>query len=459
MSGTGGLLSIETNRVAGSTNDHKRDYTAVIIAGGEEIPALAVTKIDIMSDFENKYRDDISITLLLPLGTIITNIGPYQDDLSIRLRETITGEYDYQDITYKAYLMENIPNDIEIAANPAYSDFERSNRINNVNITFALTLPLIEYVDAIHTGTTVRQVPPFSVLKVLFSKYIESINFAVDEGITSLTMVEPSNYEPRSQIIIPHNTRLVDLPSKLQDELGGIYSSGLGFFISRRDIHFWPLYDTDRNEEVKSRLHLILPYSPHTTILDSTYRLDGSILTVIGSGEPRVMDDTLGQTYHQGDSVRFVDGSKAFNALGDVKDSTIRANRADRNIEVTAVETGKRITTVSGSSSHITSNIYKEMSEKAKLGGITILVTWRYSNHFLIKPGMITTLFMHIRDDVVEIPGIVLSISTKKELETGGIANKTMLSSSVISIFIKREDWRMTEFKKSGKQSNINTLK
>lgn len=459
MTNTGGLLSIETNRVASGTSDHKREYSAIIIAGGEEISALSVTRIDISSDFENKYRDDISITLLLPLGTIVTNIGPYQDDLSIRLRETISGEYDYQEITYKAYLMENIPNDIEMAANPAYSDFERSNRIGNVNVTFSLTLPLIEYIDAIHTGTVVRQVPPFSVLKVLFSKYIESINFTLDEGVNTLTMVEPSNYEPRAQITIPHNTRLVDLPNKLQDELGGIYSAGLGFFISRRDIHFWPLYDTVRNEEVKSRLHLILPYSSHTSILDNTYTLDGSVLTVIGSGEPRIIDDTLGQTYHQGDSVRFVDGSKAFNALGDVSDSTIKANRSDRNVEVTAVESGKKITTVSGGSGHITSNFYKEMSKKAKLGGITVLVNWRYSNHFLIRPGMITTLFMHIRDDVVEIPGIVLSIVTKKELETAGHTTKTMLSSSTLRIFIKREDWRMAEFKKSGKQSNINTLR
>ncbi len=72
---------------------------------------------------------------------------------------------------------------------------------------------------------------------------------------------------------------------------------------------------------------------------------------------------------------------------------------------------------------------------------------------------MITNVYMFDGDDTREIPGIVMSITTKYELEQAGINNPTLLPSSVVSIFIKREDWRMKEFKGSGQQRNTITKK
>lgn len=455
----GGLLGSEVRRVSSRKTDARRKYTATIMAGPEEIPALAVTRIDIGSDFEKKYRDDISLTLLLPLGTLVSRIAPYQDDIRIVLRTSIVDTYDFEDVTYKAYLMEDMPNEVEMSTDPAFRDPDASNKLANVNVTFGLTLPLVEYLDAIRTGFVSRQDPPFAVLKVLFKKYMDAINFTTDEGIRSISMVEPSNYEPRSQIVVPDNTRLVDLPDILQNKMGGIYSSGMGFYLSRRDLFFWPLYDMKREDQNISRLHIILPVTIHSTILDNTYSKVGNIVTVIASGKPRVLDDTLGQTYYEGDSVRYLDGNRAFEPIGKAEGSVLTANRAERHVEVNAVNTGKKIQTIMGGSQVITSNIYKEMSKKAALSGVRVMIEWRYSNHYLIKPGMLTTLFMESRGDIREVPGIVISVHSKLELETEGMVSQTLLGSSVITVFISREDWRMSDFKASGKQSHINTIK
>lgn len=456
---SGGLLHREVTSISSKGTDFKRTYKAVIFAGTKQFQALSVTRLDIHSDFENNYRDDIAITLLVPLGTMLDKIAPYQDDLMIKLTEKISDSYDFRETEYKAYLMEDMPNDIERASDPAYRDMNTSNMVSNVNVTFSLTLPIVEYIDAIHTGTVVRQVPPFSVLKVLFDKHLSELNLSQDDVIKSITMVEPSNYEPREQIVIPHNTRLVDLPTILQNEMGGIYSAGLGFYLSRRSLHFWPLYDVERNEEMKSRLHVYIPSSKHSTIIDSTFKKEGGLVSILASGKPRIVDDTLGQTYAQGDSVRYLDGTKAFSPMGDVKDGVINSQRASRNVEASLVNTGKRVGSVSGTSGHITSNIYKEMSKKAKLDGIYLIVQWRYSNHYLITPGMITNVYMFDGNDTREIPGIVMSITTKYELEQAGINNPTLLPSSVVTVFIKREDWRMKEFKGSGQQRNTITKK
>lgn len=456
---SGGLLGGELRRIAGQQTDAKRNYTATIIAGGVETFAPAVTRIDIGSDFEKKYRDDIAITLLLPLGTLVNKIAPYQDDITIRLRTSIVGLYDYEDVTYKAYLMEDMPNDVQLSSDPAFKDAETANKLTNVNVSFGLTLQLVEYLDAIRTGFVSRQDPPFSILKVLFKRYIEAINFTLDEGIRSLSMVEASNHTPRVQTIIPDNTRLVDLPDILQDKMGGVYSAGMGFYLSRRDLYFWPLYDMNRDDPSIPRLHVIMPVTAHSSMLDNTYEVRGNIVTIVASGKPRVIDDTLGQTYYEGDSVRYLDGAKAFEPIGTASGSTLTADRVSRHVEVTAVNTAKRISTVSGGSQVITSNVYREMSKKAKLNGIRIIIEWRYSNHYLIKPGMLVTLFMDSRGDVREIPGIVIGVHSKLELEQKGMTSKTLLGSSAITVFVKREDWRMDQYKASGQQANINTVK
>lgn len=457
MSISGGMLGSEVNRISSNKTDSRRKYTATITAGGVETRAMSVTRLDIASDFEKKYRDDITITLLLPLGTLINQIAPYQDDLTIRIRTSLPGTYDYEDVTYKAYLMEDMPNEVEMSHNPAFKDTNTTNKLSNVNVSFSLTLPLVEYLDAIRTGFIARQDPPFAILKVLFNKYVEAINFAMDEGVRSLTMVEPSNYQPRAQTIIPDNTRLVDLPDILQDKMGGIYSSGMGFYLSRRDLFFWPLYDVNRDDPSISKLHVMMPVSGHSSVLDNTYLKEGNIVTILASGKPRVVDDTLGQTYHEGDSVRYLDGNKAFEPMGTVKGGVITANRVDRNVESNVISTAKRIQTVTGGSQKITSNVYREMSRKASMNGVRVMVEWRYSNHHLIKPGMLVTLFMESRGDVKEVPGIVIGAFSKFEMETEGMSNETLLSSTVISVFIKRDDWRMDKFRSAGQQASVHT--
>lgn len=457
MSMTGGLLAGEISSIAGNRTDYKRSYNAVIVAGDETIQAISVTRLDIGSDFESGYRDEITITLLLPLGTVMNKIGPYQDDLTIRLKETIPNTYDFQETEYRAFLREDIPNEIEGSFDPVFRDNEKSNQAGNINVSFALTLPIIEYIDAITTGTVLRQVPPFSVLKVLFDQHISAINLTMDEGILDITMVEPSNFEPRVQIIIPHGTKLIHLPDLMQDKMGGVYSTGMGFYISRRSIHFWPLYDVERTEEIKHRLHIYMPVSSHSTMIDNTYKKEGDVISILASGRPKIIDDSLGASYNEGDSVRYVDGNAAFSALGEVEDGVITANRADRNIETTVTSTQKAVNTVSGNSSKITSNIYAEMSRKARIDGIYLIVEWRYSNHYLIKPGMITTVFMNNNSDVREIPAIVCGVYSKYELENDGITNDILLSSATIKLFIKREDWKMREFVDSGQQRSIAT--
>lgn len=456
---SGGLLGNELRRVASKDKSTRKKYTSTILAGGKEIQALSVTRVDIGSNFEKKYRDDITVTLLLPLGTLINEIAPYQDDLTIRLRVSTVGSYEMDELSYKAYLMEDMPNDVEVSTDPGFRDPENANRLSNVNVSFGLTLSLVEYLDAIRTGFVSRMDPPFAVLKVLFKRYMDAINFTVDEGIRSISMVEASNLQPRPQIVIPDNTRLVDLPDILQDKMGGIYSSGLGFYLMERDLYFWPLYDMNRNEASVPRLHIIMPVTIHASILDNTYDTIGNLVTIIASGKPKVIDDTLGQTYREGDSIRYQDGNVAFEPLGDAKGGVITADRQKRHIETNAVTTGKKIQTVSGGSQVITSNIYREMSKKAELNGIRVMIEWRYSDHYLIKPGMQTTLFMESRGDVKEIPGVVIAIHSKLELESEGVASQVLVGSSVITVFINREDWRMADFKSSGMQSNINTVK
>lgn len=457
MANNNTLMSREIKEIASKKTDFKRLFSATILAGGQEIKALSVTRLDIRSDFENNYRDDIAVTLLLPLGTVLENIAPYQDDLVIYLKETIVGEYDYIINEYNAYLMEDLPNDIERSADPVFRDTEKSNRTSTINITFSLTSPIIKKMDAVHTGGVILNEPVYKIILILFEKYLGPTSPTRVEGLQDITMVEPSNVEPRAQTIIPHNTRLVHIPQIMQDQMGGVYSGGMGFYLQMRSLYFWGIYDTEKGRDIKNRLHIYCPTSIHSISIENTYKREGRIISIVASNKPRIQDDTLGQSFLEGDSVRYADGNKAFEPVGKIVGDEIIADRRSRNIETGLVDVSINSTSISGYSSHFTSNVFKEMERKARINGIYVYVEWRYSSHYLIRPGMLTSIYMYNGDDIIEVEGLVMAVTSKYELERDGINENTLLPSSVITVFVKREEFKMKKFISSGTQRNIKT--
>lgn len=438
---SGGPLVFEINRIANSSAHRNSTTKAEIHCGPHVITAHQVLRDDRSADFETTYRESRTVTLALSLGDVISYIGPYQDDIKIMLHTTkSTDDMVVESVMYRGYLRDDLPRNIMASASPMLADTESSNRAAMVNISFAINLIVVEYLDNISIGTVVRPAPPFTILKTMMRLYLDQINLSESDCITSLSMYEPSNFEARTQTPIPQNTRLVELPDLLQNKYGGIYSTGLGWYLHKRDLYFWPMYDLVRDQYNLKYLHVIIGPSKHSIMIDRTWLVEGNVVSIIASSPIHVRDDSLGQINLGGDSVRYMDGHKVLDQTGSVKDNVYTADRAASNTELTALRTRQPLNIIRPSKTKVTSNIYRELSRIAKRGVVYLQVTWRFSEHELIIPGMMVKLFYHRGDEVHETTGTVAAIMSVNESSKTGMLDSAMVSTSVLNIIIDRYD-------------------
>lgn len=438
---TGGPLSREISRIATNAIHRNTGIDIEVHAGPHVINAHQLLRDDRHSDFENNYRDNRTITIALSLGDVVQKIGPFQDDIKILISTyNDTDEGIKESTMYRAYIRDEIPRNLQSSSSPILDTEESSNRAGIVNVSFSINLIVVEYLDNITIGTVIRPAPPFSILKTMMNLYLGAINLTEDDKIKSLSMYEASNFEARTQTPIPQNTRLVDLPDLLQTKYGGIYSTGLGFYLHNRDLFFWPMYDLKREKYNQKYLHVVMGASTHAGILDKTYLIEGNVVSIIATTPVDVRDDSLGQLNNGGDSVRYLDARKALGAAGKAVDNVFISERASTNTELTAAKTRQPVNIVRSSKSRVTSNVYFELSKIAKRSVVYMRVTWKFSNHDLIIPGMLTKVLYARDGEVFETTGTVVSISTVTQTTKPGMLEKTLVSNSIVTIILDRYD-------------------
>ena len=447
---SGGIMELATRSILAGNNRTVYDVDAVIHAGGVDLPVHSVSRIDTHSDFVTQYRDVTSITVLVSTGDLIMKIAPFQDDLTVTVNSNRDDSRVMMGNTYRAYLTEDIPSSIGTADSGLYKDAETANRFSTVSITIALVHLAVEYLDSIQTGMVCRVTPPFTVLKVLFKKYLDEINFTSEVAIDSLTFEEPSNLSNREIINIPQPTRLVELPDLLQNREGGIYTTGLGWYLYNSGLYFWPLYDIGSEPKTSRRMHVYIGPTKHSSIIDQTYKVENQLLSIIGTGPLSVIDDTLGQINNQGDTIRYLDGNTAFGAGAVAKDNVLHMDRKSTHIETAVAETGQAMQVARTGPMVVTSNIYRELSKKAMLSGVTVQFVWRYSDPRLVVPGMRVTLFYLKNNELLEIDGRLMGMSSSEELLGSGITSKRMSQVTVVSVFIDRKSPVFDQFVKTG---------
>lgn len=445
-------LDFEINRFLTGKVDREMRVRAIIRAGEKDINPIKVVRLDVSSDFEDNYKDEMSVTIAMPMGDVIHDIGPFQDDLKITLIEERyeDGMYVPRPSEYRAYLLQEIPKRIVSSNSPAMNSRGEANSSEIMTVGFSLEPVVMEYIDNSSTGTIVKSVAPHSVLTTLFANVIDSIVVNDDERITAIDMYQPSNVTPKDQMIIPHHTPIVELPDLLQSKLGGIYSTGLGFYIQNQVVYFWPLYDTKRISINSKKLQVILSPTRHFKASESTTIIDNDTVAILGTGPIEVFDDTLGDINKGGDSVRYLDAGSAIGGFGKTVDNHFIADRAGSNSEMSTVKTGSGITRARQGAGKVTSNVFEQASKLAQRDGIRLTVVWRNSDRNLLIPGMVTTIIYYTDGEVREASGVLLSCISSIEMIGKGLVEGSMVNTSVLTVFIDRNDPIFADYVEAG---------
>lgn len=418
-----------------------------IHCGGKDIAPLQVLRFDVGRNYRGAYTDDLSLVLALGAGTLMNDIGPYQDDIKITINisyadTTGTQKTDLPVMsrTYIAYLGDEIPRPTDTAFNPSLQDTETANRSSIKNTTFVLEMAAVSQLRKQSLGTIGKACPPYELMRTLLTKACQSLKLGKDEVIDKFDMADANNLTARDHVIVPDNTPVLEIPDYIQNKSGGIYSTGLGFYIQGQCLFTWPMYDTTRQDSAKRVLQVVMAPSRHSTMLDKTWRDGGRMISIYSAGISKILDDSLGQLNTQGNAVRYTNANQLVDGGPKVSGNKMVASRTTNNQEfaTTVVGNGQNVARTAGTK--VTDNVYLEASKLAKRSGAHMVIPWKRSNPELITPGMATEI-NYDHDGVIRtIEGTVISCYSSYELEGQGMNAGRWMASSVVTVFIDRND-------------------
>lgn len=449
-------LGLEMRRISAGPGSPYYKIDVIIHAGGRELVPMQLIHLVPGRDYRGSYMDDHSVTVKVGSGTAVFDIGPYQDDLTITIKRYRLSGAQSEELgavesrTYTAYLTDDLPRGPMIASAPQFSDRETANRNKSLDLTFVLEEVAMTQLRKMSIGMIVRATPPYMVMKTVLHNALDSIQVDLDSKIVGFQMEEASNQAPREHIVIPDGTPLVDLPDLLQNERGGIYSSGLGFYIQGPYVYAWPVYDTKRHAKARRILQIFLSPTANTTGVDKTWLDDGRIVSVWSSRTPQLLNDSLDILNTEGNATRFADAERLIGGMGEVKDNKYTMNRSKNNSEFAtkAVGNGANYAKVSGV--RFSANPYVETSKMARRSGQFLLVPWDHSNPDILVPSMMVEVFYDAGGEIRKMEGCLTGNHSKYTLQGKGMTNRAMACTTMIEVFLDRDDPDFKAFLEKG---------
>lgn len=441
-------LGLELRRITGKPGSPYYKLEIFVNAGGRQLHPLQTMRMDVDRDYKVAYMDDHSVTLQYGSGTAIFDIAPFQDDLTITIKKHIlTGFSDgdgpgaIEARTYTAYLTDDLPRGPEISAAPQFKDRETANRSKTLTLTFVLEEVAVTQLRKMSIGTIVRATPPYMVLKTLINNALNSIQVPLESKISGFQMEEVSNKAPRDHIVLEDGTMYVDLPDLLQNEKGGIYSSGLGFYIQQQFVYAWPLYDTKRLDKAKRVLQIFMAPSQATSGIDKTWTDDGRCISVWSAGAPKLLNDSLDILNTEGNATRFADANNLIGGMGKAEGNKYTMNRSTNNSEFATTVVGNGAHYAKRSEKTFSANPYVEASKMARRQGQFMLLPWERSNPDLLIPTMAVEVYYDSGGEIKIMSGTLTGCKSQYVLQgTGPTPNRAMACKSMIEVFLDRED-------------------
>lgn len=421
-------------------------WQATIFAGDEEVKPLRVRSIDVNQDFLSNYADFILLDVVIPLGTYAKRVYPHIGKLEVELKRIRIGEVSsgakedekVQVERYTATMIDTGNPVIEASVGLTTSE-EDLNRLEILNVQFQLTDKLLEQVRMIPAGGIYHGMTNEQVVKAVLTK--GSLRAQVDDArkLKGVEMVKASNQAVRETTIIPHGTPLVDVPHHIHYHCGGLYATGLGYYLHQDHWYVFPTHDIKRfNDDVPTLTIINIPPTKLPGI-ERTYRKDGDNLVVVSTGDSVFRDLKDVAQLNQGNGVRFADANRLMGNFAKVADNKAVAARAAQNTEAVGEHRDNALNYVTQGRRKITANPFVEFSALAARQGSGASFVWENANRSLLYPGMPTRVMYLDGTEIKEVFGVLQGVHEYTSLrEQGGTSNR-FSSSVTLSVFARAQ--------------------
>lgn len=406
---------------ANGTSGLARLFTlgATIITPNEHLSAFFPRDFTCLSLYATNRTDFCSIVLDVQPGVYYDKILPFKDNLKLELREM-------EGIGQRVKSFTLIP--LQTSKPSSSGTSSHAVNMDGLDATHLVSFRF-QLIDLGYSMLKNKETSDIHLLANLEEALVGSLL----QNSSGLTLQEPDNFKgveietPLTnvkryrQVDIPQGTRLIDLPTFLQeDPRYGIYNKGLGSYYIKGIWYIYPLYGLGRYNRAKYVLNVYrIPEDVMPTVENTYYTTENSV-TVLGLGKGDNLDnrDITRQNVGIGKRVMLADSltgdagyyygkGTAITTESDVMVGFKTAERGDGN-EFIPLDLNP------------SNNYCQPMSLAAFNDGEIITTQWHNSESTLLVPGMPVKYYYMLNDKIAVKEGTLLGRKTEYQIDKTG---------------------------------------
>lgn len=418
--------------------------TIHVVKTGLDIQAMKVVSVDVNRDYEVNYADYILLEVMIPAGVFAAKVYPNQGNIDITLYRTgmfpdsVTYSSDYARSSerYTAVLIDEGDDLVEGNYGGTGSQ-EAMDLMDFKTYKFQLVDKALEQLRMSAFGATFRMQTAGDALKAAMTNESTSLVLPNNRKIKGVEMVPAANKTVRDHVIIRQGIPVVNLPMYFQNECGGIYSAGMGYFLQGDYWHIFPCFDTTRFMSARKTMTIIRVPPKSFPAIERTYRVSGDNLVILANGDAEFRGDSDSQQLSLGNGVRFADASKMMSNFTESEDNRTIASRGDTNSEFVTVERKNGKNNIQVADDPITSNQMVEVSKLTRRNGSVMAFLWQNSESSLVLPGMPVRILYLANGQIKELYGVVLKTHHYTRMFGEGMLSERHVVNSMLSVFLQ----------------------
>ncbi len=434
-------LWTEVTDVINSNSNTMSLVTATIHAPSINLDyqCFRLMEIDVQCDFISNYTDYMVVRVLVPLGDYAYYIYPQRDNLELTILKTpvngiLAGTTATYVSRYKAFLVDTTNQQLNISAttSPSLNDL---NQKGFVSIQIQLVDMLAYQLRAIEVGGIWSKSTVENVVRAIMTN--ESQRALMDTKLTlqGVDMVPADNTAIRNHILIRQGTRLVDVPSYIQNHAGGIYAAGLGYYLYNGYWYIYPAYDSTRITATTKSITIINIPENKMPSIDRTFKKLGDSITILATGEIKYNDDRKSYQQNAGNGIRYTNPNKMMGDFYRKDGNKADTQQSDHTNEYVAEAAKDGWTKAPIAADRITSNDFKILSSLAARRGAFITLKWDHSDPSLITPGLLAKIYYVAGGNVRSINGVVVAAHHFTHAVGQGITSTNYNTMSALTFF------------------------
>lgn len=403
---------------------------------------MKVLNIDYDDNPEENISTNVNINIVMEAGTYYKQILPNDHELEATIyKYTLmngSGEINYEiPVTHERYRASIFNKDDESGASNVTDGVSEKllNVTDVVEVQIQLLNKAIEQLRVMTVGGVYRQCTAEDLLTTCIQNAYRNIEVDEDRQPVGVDINGVSNTSEQESFVIPHGTRVIDLPDYLQNHSGGVFNSAMGSFIKDEFWYIYPKYDTTRFGNTQRTLTIIRVPPNKLPGSERTYRISGGSIIILATAEADKYNQSEVEQLNEGNGTRFASSDNFLESFTTTADNRTTATRGGRTSEFVGQHRTTGVDYAPIAAERITSNPYKHYSDITQRQGNLFSLVWENSDMDLILPGMLVKIMTLENEEVVEYEGVLLRSYHGISLRGKGLIGRSYITRTVLTVF------------------------